>query len=77
MPGQAVDPGQLVPGRRAGAMPRELLGALKPSDKSRIVGDQLWFSLILNFTSCLTPPDFRIHPDFLGPGTTPYPTPAN
>ena len=61
-------------------MPRELLGTLKPSDKSRIVGDQLWFSLILNFTSCLTPPptpDFRIHQDFLGPGTSPRPTPAN
>ena len=60
-------------------MPRELLGTLKPSDKSRIVGDQLWFSLILNFTSCLTPPtpDFRIHQDFLGPGTSPRPTPTN
>lgn len=44
-------------------MPRELLGALKPSDKSRIVGDQLWFSLILNFTSCLTPH----HPRFPNP----------
>lgn len=61
-------------------MPRELLGALKPADKSKIVGDQRWFSLNLNFTSHLTPPpppDFRIHQDFLGPGTPLRPTPAN
>lgn len=59
-------------------MPRELLGALKPSDKSRIVGDQLWFSLILNFISCLTPPSPQISESIkifwvLGPPSAPPP----
>lgn len=61
-------------------MTRELLGAQKPSDKSRIVGDQLWFSLILNFTSHLTPPPTRFPnpPRFSGSwDPQPRPTPAN
>lgn len=69
VPGQAVDLGQLVPGRR-GTVPRELLEVLQLSDKSRALGAQLWL-----LTDPLLHPlwgpalDFQSHQDFLGPGT--------
>lgn len=71
MPGQAVDSGQLVPGR-TGAVPRELSGALQPSDSIRVLGfrKQLWPSLSSLLCPLLAPAlGFQIHQDLLGSGT--------
>lgn len=70
MPGQAVDPGQLVPGRM-GAVPRALPGALQPSGSIRVLGfrKQLW-PLSSLLCPLLAPAlHFQIHQDLLGSGT--------
>lgn len=48
VPGQAVDPGQLVPGRR-GAVPRELSGTVQSSDPMSRVGRGSSGRLLIDF----------------------------
>lgn len=71
VPGQAVDPGQLVL-RRRGAVPRGISGAMQPSDPY-VWGfrGQLWFShLSLTFPLLAPALDFQVHQYLLGPGTS-------